>query len=117
MRLPPLAVVLLCGFPLAATAITVDPKALARFDYSYAKCEAAFPEMKGARDEAYLSLWRIKADAKERADLAAARKGAPYQAEAKRARDDDAKTPAKKETLDQQCKALWGETRRVRQGG
>ncbi len=117
MRLQILAVAALCALPLAAVAITVDPKALARFDHSYAKCEVTFPEMKGARDEAYLGMYRIKADAKERADLAAARKAEAYKAEARRARDDDTKAPPKKETLDQQCRALWGETQRVRKGG
>lgn len=104
---------LLC-LSAAATAMTIDQKAMARFDNSYAKCEAKFPEMRGARDEAYLSMWRQKADAKARAELAAVRKGAPYQAESRRARDEDAQKPPAAATLDAQCRALWGETQRVR---
>jgi hypothetical protein len=98
----------------AVAAVSVDPKALARFDNSFTKCETRFPEMKGARDEAYLGMYRVKADAKARADLAAARKGAAYQAESRRAREEDAKTPPAKDKLENQCRALWGETQRMR---
>ncbi len=100
-------------FSAAAAAMTLNPKAMARFDYSYAKCEAKFPEMRGTRDEAYLSMWRLTADAKARAELAAVRKGEQYQAESKRVREEDAKQlpPAQ---LEQQCRALWGETQKMR---
>lgn len=115
MRLPILAA-LLCVVPPAAVAMTISPKGLARFDYSYAKCEAAHPAMKGKRDEAWLSLWRIAVDDRQRAELAAVRKGEPYQKEARRAREDDARSPPNKDVFDQQCRALWGETARMRQG-
>ena len=35
-----------------------EPKSLARYDVSYGRCEKLYPDMKGRRDEAYLSLWR-----------------------------------------------------------
>src|SRR5262249_15152487 len=97
-----------------AAAMSLDPKAMARFDHSYAKCEAKYPEMKGARDEAYLSMWRAKADTPTRAQLATVRKGAAYQAESKRVQQEDAKNPVPESRLDSQCHALWGETQKVR---
>jgi len=98
-----------------AAAMSIDNKAMARFDNSYAKCEAKFPEMRGARDEAYLSMWRVKADDKSRAELAGVRKAAPYQAERKRIQQEDAKkTAAASSNLESECKALWAETLRVR---
>lgn len=94
--------------------MSIDPKAMARFDISYTKCEAKYPEMRGARDEAYLSMWRAKADAKARAELAAVRKGAPYQAESKRIQQEEKKTTQPNPALEGQCQALWAETQRVR---
>ena len=97
-----------------AAAVALDPKAVARFDHSYAKCEAKNPEMKGARDEAYLSMWRVKADTGTRAQLATVRKGAAYQAESKRVQQEEAKDPVPDARLESQCHALWGETQKVR---
>lgn len=100
-----------------ATAMAIDAKAMARFDLSYAKCEAKYPEMRGARDEAYLSMWRVKADDKARAELAAVRKGAVYQAENRRIQQENSKKtapPTSADTLETQCQALWSETQRVR---
>jgi len=109
------AALLLAFVVTESAAMTIDPKAMARFDHSYTKCEARYPEMRGARDEAYLSMWRVKADAKARAELATVRKGAPYQAESKRMQQDEAKqATAPSTTLDAQCQALWSETQRVR---
>jgi hypothetical protein len=71
--------------------------------------------MRGARDEAYLSMWRVQADAKARAELDAVRKGAPYQAERRRiqqAAGREAQQPAS--PLEHQCQALWAETQKVR---
>ena len=101
----------------AAQALTVDPKAMARFDISYANCEVQIPAMKGHRDEAYLSLWRARADDKTRAQLAAVRQGAPYQAERKRVQQAAAQgtLPPASSPIDQQCQALWGETQRALQ--
>ena len=98
----------------SAAALTIEPKGMARFDYSFAKCEAKYPEMKGGRDEAYLSMWRVKPDAAKRAQLAAVRKGAEYQAESKRVQQEDAKKAAPSSTLESECRALWGETQKVR---
>ena len=50
-----------------------DPKALARYDVSFVRCEASFPEMKGRRDDAYMSLWRMKPGPKTTARLAEVR--------------------------------------------
>ena len=107
----PLALLLVVA---GANAMAIDPKAMARFDNSYTKCEAKFPEMRGARDEAYLSLWRVKADDKARAELAAVRKGTPYQSEAKRIQTEDTKKAVPAGKLEGECRALWGETQRVR---
>jgi hypothetical protein len=112
------------SFPLAALlalavstahALTIDAKALARFDISYAKCETQFPAMRGHRDESYLSLWRVNADKKARAQLAEVRKGALYQAERRlvlQGTAPSASAPASS-VLQQQCQALWAETQRV----
>ena len=99
----------------AAQALTVDAKALARFDVSYTKCEASHPQMKGHRDEAYLALWRVKADDKARAELAAARKRADYQAERRHALQPPAKGASSTDArrLEQQCQGLWAETQRT----
>jgi hypothetical protein len=115
MRLVLAVAPLLVGVVGEASALTIDPKAMARFDNSYTKCEAKYPEMRGARDEAYLSMWRVTVDAKTRAELAALRKGEPYQAEMRRARQEDAKKAEPSSSkLEGQCQALWGETQRVR---
>ena len=111
----PTAALLLALVVTETAAMSIDAKAMARFDHSYTKCEARYPQMRGARDEAYLSMWRVKADAKARAELATVRKGAPYQAESKRMQQDEAKqATAPSTTLDAQCQALWSETQRVR---
>jgi hypothetical protein len=98
----------------SAQALTIDAKALARFDNSYLRCEALFPDMRGQRDEAYLSLWRVRADEKARAELSSARKSAAYQAERRRVQQAEAKgtAPAASSPIEQQCQALRGEARR-----
>jgi hypothetical protein len=100
--------------PAAARAMTIDAKALARFDVSYAKCEGQSPAMRGHRDEAYLSMWRVKLDDKGRAQLAAVRKSPDYQAERRRALRPAQKSAssAAASPLEQQCQALWAETQR-----
>jgi len=99
----------------AAWALSIDAKALARYDNSYVVCESAFPEMRGHRDEAYLSLWRAKADAANRAQLAGVRKGAAYKAERNRIVKTaaTASAPAASSPIKQQCQALWGEAQRT----
>lgn len=98
----------------SAQAFTVDAPGLARFDNSYVTCEAKLPAMRGHRDEAYLNLWRIKADASALAQLARARKSKPYLTEHARLLQA-AKAPAATASspLAQQCQALWGETQRA----
>jgi hypothetical protein len=98
------------AMPLAQ-AMTIDSKALARFDQSYIVCETKFPEMKGHRDEAYLSIWKVKADQKARAELAATRKLASYRAEQVRIQMASVKgsSQAASSPIEQQCQALWAE--------
>jgi hypothetical protein len=88
-----------------------DPKALARYDVSYVKCEASFPEMKGHRDEAYLALWHAAPSPRSTTRLEDIRKSGPYKAEQLRAARQ-AKQPAETEAskkLERQCRGLWGE--------
>ena len=88
-----------------------DPKALAHYDVSYSHCEASFPEMKGHRDEAYLSLWRAEPNQKTNKRLADARATEPYKSEKKRAAHNaaQASSPEAVKSLEQQCRGLWGE--------
>jgi hypothetical protein len=108
---PILAVVLASP---AAWALTIDAKALARYDNSYLVCEAAIPAMRGHRDEAYLSLWRAKADAANRAQLAQTRKSTAYQSERSRILQAGATTAASAASspIKQECQALWGEAQK-----
>ena len=100
-----------------AQAMSIDPKALARFDRGYTVCEAKNPLMKGQRDQAYLSLWKVKADSKARAELAAARKTAAYRTEQAtvKKRDASGAAPAASSPIEQQCQALWVEAQRMGQ--
>lgn len=99
-----------------ARASVFDAKVLAKYDLSYVKCEARFPPMLGHRDEAYLSLYRIKADAKSLARLAKIRSSIDYAAEKKRAAQVMAKSPpvaaSAADSLERECQALWGESQR-----
>ena len=95
-------------------ALAIDAKALARYDASYTRCEAQFPDMKGHGDEAYLKLWNTKPDAAAIERLTAARKSSAYQAERKlvaRAPAQGASAAAAR-TLAQQCQGLWNEFQR-----
>jgi len=109
----------LSGTAGATTGGRVDPKALARYDLSYAQCEQQYADMRGHRDEAYLNLYRVNPDPKALAQLDAVRQGAAYQAERKRATAAAAKSasaPASAplpKKLAQQCQGLWSESRKV----
>src|SRR6478736_1096420 len=85
-----------------------DPKALARYDVSYVRCEASFPEMKGRRDDAYMSLWRMTPGPKTAARLAEVRSSATYKSEQRLASREvaGASGPDAAKTLEQQCKGL-----------
>ena len=114
MRTPFFVCVPLALLCVVAQARTIDEKALARYDVSYARCESQFPEMRGQRDEAYLSLWRVKPDDKALAEPAAASKRPTYQAERKRGAQPAAKgasAPAPG-VLERQCQGLWAERQR-----
>lgn len=112
-RLPRLlcAVTVLVCASVQAQDHPYDPKALARYDLSYARCEKSFPEMKGHRDEAYLSLWRAEPNDKTNKRLADARATEPYKTEKKHAARSaaQASSPEAVKSLEQQCQGLWGE--------
>lgn len=109
-----IALALLGLFAATANAAIADPKVLAQFDLGYVKCENRFPEMRGHRDGAYLSLWRIKADAKASAELDKVRKSAKYKKERQLAFKsmDKATGPEIEAKLKQQCQATWAEVGR-----
>jgi len=92
-----------------------DPKALARYDVSYVRCEASFPEMKGHRDDAYMSLWRMKPGPKTTARLAEVRGSATYKSEQRLAKREaaGANGPDAVKALEQQCRGLWGEMKKT----
>lgn len=92
-----------------------DPKALARYDVSYVRCETSFPEMKGHRDDAYLSVWRMKPGPKTTARLTEVRSSATYKSEQRLAKREaaNASGPDAVKTLEQQCKGLWGEMQKT----
>ena len=92
-----------------------DPKALARYDVSYVRCEASFPEMKGHRDDAYMSLWRMKPGAKTAARLAEVRNSATYKSEQRVATRQaaSASEPSAVKALERQCRGLWGEMQKT----
>jgi hypothetical protein len=113
--LPIAALLAFASASVAAQSHRYDPKALARYDVSYVKCEASFPEMKGHRDEAYLSLWHAQLSPRSTARLEEIRKSGPYKAEQLRAARQT-KQPAEPEAtkkLERQCRGLWGEYNRM----
>jgi hypothetical protein len=112
---------LLAGVLVTASAVAsaddrrYDPKALARYDVSYVRCEASFPEMKGHRDDAYMSLWRMKPGPTTAARLAEARGSATYKSEQRLAKREasGASGPDAVKALEQQCRGLWGEMQKT----
>jgi hypothetical protein len=92
-----------------AFALKIDPKALARFDLTFAPCEARFAEMRGRGDEVFASLWSAKLDAKARAQFSAVRKGAVYVAERRRLVPPAAPPAgsAAAAALEQECRSMW----------
>jgi hypothetical protein len=117
MRIPSvlIAVALMAGAaPVLAQSRPYDAKSLAHYDASYVECEKRYPDMAGHRDEAYLSLWRVKADAKSAARLAETRAAPAYKSERQRvAKSAKASAPAASSPLDRQCRGLWGEFQRA----
>lgn len=93
-----------------------DVKTLAQFDIGYAKCESRYAHMKGHGDDAYLSLWKVRPDAKQRAELARQRKTAAY----RQARGEAAKKMAQgsgralDDKIALQCQGTWAELQRNR---
>lgn len=102
--------------PLVVQAAGFDARGLARFDTGYARCEARFEPMKGARDEAYLAAYRVKADAAARQRLADLRRSPAYQKERRVAAAEAARPAASAASspLEHQCQALWGQVQRAR---
>lgn len=111
-----LAVVAVLALPLLVQAAGFDAPGLARFDNGYARCEARFAPMKGARDEAYLAVYRVKADSAGRARLAELRRSPAYRKELRAAQAEAAKPSASAASspIEQQCQALWGQVQRAR---
>ncbi|HEX7441592.1 MAG TPA: hypothetical protein VF319_16010 [Caldimonas sp.] len=105
----------LASATVAAEDRRYDPKALARYDVSYVRCESSFPEMKGHRDDAYLSLWRIKPGPRPAARLTEIRNSALYKSEHRLATRQaaSASEPAAVKALERQCRGLWGEAQRT----
>lgn len=94
----------------SAHATPMDAKGLARFEAGYAKCEQKFVYMRGHADEAYLGLWKIKADEEGRARLEALRKKPAYQKEKQAAvKAMEKATPEVEGKLNQQCQATWAQ--------
>ena len=116
-RLPLFLVATAAAASLAAGAQSraYEPKSLARYDVSYGRCEKMFADMKGHRDEAYLSLWRATLNEKTKGRLAEARASETYKAERQIALAAAAKppTPEAATTLDHECRALRGEMKRT----
>ncbi len=116
-RLLAVALVLASATAAQAEDRRFDPKALARYDASYVQCEASFPEMKGRRDDAYLSLWRVKPGPKATARLAEVRSSAPYKAEHRMAtRRRPSAQPDAVKAVERQCRGLFGELERTKSG-
>lgn len=115
LRVWTLLAVALAASPWAHAA-GFDARGLARFDNGYARCEARFEPMKGARDEAYLAAYRVKADAGARARLAELRRSAAYRKELRAAQAESAKPAASAASspLEHQCQALWAQVQRAR---
>jgi hypothetical protein len=114
MRIPFLLAATMTLVATSAQARLLDPKALARFDLGYARCEARYPYMQGFRDETYLSMWRIKANPKSMADLAKLRSGAAYRSEKQRAAQTaKGAVPAASSPVERECQALWAERQRL----
>ncbi|HEV7577558.1 MAG TPA: hypothetical protein VGO85_16115 [Caldimonas sp.] len=105
------ALLVLASAGVAAQEKRYEPKALARYDVSYVRCEDNFADMKGHRDEAYLNLWRIKPGPKATARLAEARNSATYKAEHQRALRQAVKAGDGEaaKTLRRECRGLWSE--------
>ena len=97
-----------------AHALPSEVKVLAQFDLGFAKCEARYPHMRGHGDEAYLALWKVKPDAKARAELTKVRKTEKYRQERRLAHKgmDKSTGPEMETKIRRQCEATWGETTR-----
>lgn len=108
-----LLILALGGLLASAAHALPSAKTLAQFDLGFAKCEARFPHMKGHTDEAYLALWKIKADDRQRAALAKQRKSAKYREEREKARKAMAPDgPQAEDKIRNQCEATWSEALR-----
>lgn len=109
----------LMAAPLAASAGGFDAAGLARFDLGYSRCEARFAHMKGARDEAYLAAYRVKADDGARKRLAALRDSAAYRKERRgaQAAAPAASAASAASPIEHQCQALWAQVQRARAAG
>lgn len=95
--------------PDARAATAAREKSLAQFDAGFRRCEQLHPELRGQRDLAYASIYRLKLDDALRAQLAETRRSAPYKADRRRAQAAIAKhatASAVAHRADLQCQAL-----------
>ena len=103
--------------PVLVQAATVDPKALARFDVTYARCETQMPRLRGHRDATYLGMWSPKVHDKVRGQLVSARNGAAYSTERQRITQAAAKHTAGNAAIpradEDECKTLLEEVQRI----
>jgi hypothetical protein len=99
--------------PLTAAAAPFEARGVARFDAGYARCEALDERMKGQRDAAYLAVYRVKADDKARARLAALRRSAEYRKEQRAAQAAAKPAAPASSPLAHQCQALWAQVQRA----
>lgn len=110
MKTPVLLASSLLLIASTSDAAPFDPKSLARFDAGFAKCEQQFDYMRGHADEAYLGLWKLKADDSGRARLAELRKKSAYKSERQvAAKKVDKPSPELEKKLAQQCQATWAQ--------
>ncbi|MSQ18881.1 MAG: hypothetical protein EXR39_04830 [Betaproteobacteria bacterium] len=106
---------ILAFVPMLTEGATVDPKALARFDLTYVRCEAQMPRLRGHRDAAYLGMWSPKVHDKVRGQLTVARNGPVYGAERQRIKQAAAQRtsgPAPRADAEE-CKTLLEEVERI----
>jgi hypothetical protein len=91
-----------------------DARGVARFDVGCALRPSS--QMRGHRDEAYLAVYRIKADDKGARGWPRLRRSAAYQKERRAALGAAAQpaSAAASSPLEHQCQALWAETQRAR---
>jgi hypothetical protein len=115
-----IALAMAAATALPAAGAPARSKSLAQFDSGYAQCERLYPDMRGRRDEAYASVYRLKLDDTLRGQLDETRKSAPYRSERRRAAQTLVKNAAASDVaqrLELQCQGLKREMAKSAPGG